>query len=85
MTWTPDDDCIAPDDVRDAGDMECGELLLLLRDRIATLSEKGVLKLTTRAPAASLDLKAWCRMTGHRMVKATPPDFYIQRNARRDR
>ena len=84
MTWIPDDDCIAPNDVWDAGDMECGELLLLLRNRVATLPEKGVLKLTTRAPAASLDLKAWCRMTGHRMLKATPPDFYIQRNTCRD-
>ncbi len=82
MIEIPDDDYIAPNDVWDAGELECGELLLPLRDRVAALPEDGVLKLTTRASAASLDLLAWCRSTGHRMLKAAPPDFYIQRNAR---
>ena len=83
MTEIPDDDDIAPNDVWDAGELECGELLLPLRDRVAALPDDGVLKLTTQAPAASLDLRAWCRLTGHRMLKAAPPDFYIQRNDRR--
>jgi tRNA 2-thiouridine synthesizing protein A len=82
MTEILDDDDIAPHDFWDAGELECGQLLLPLRDRVAALPDDGVLKLTTRAPAASLDVRAWCRLTGHRMLKAAPPDFYIQRNGR---
>ncbi len=35
--------------------------------------------LITRSTSATLDLLAWCRVTGHRMLKSDPPEFYIQR------
>jgi len=79
MNETCDDGSIAPDDVWDTGDLECGELLLLLRDRVAALQVGGVIRLITRPMGAKLDLLAWCRMTGHRLLKSEPPNFYIQR------
>jgi tRNA 2-thiouridine synthesizing protein A len=69
----------AADDVWDTGDLECGELLLPLRRRIQALPPGGILCLITRSPSARLDLLAWSRMTGHRVVKAIPPNFFIQR------
>jgi tRNA 2-thiouridine synthesizing protein A len=63
----------------DAGDMACGDLVLALRLRMNTLPAGGVLKVTARDPAAPLDLPAWCRLTGHRLLRAAHPDYHIQR------
>jgi len=79
MEETPENDYLAPDDVWDTGDLECGELLLPLRQRMDTLRVGGVILLITRPSGAELDLRAWCRITGHRMLKSEPPNFYIQR------
>ena len=67
------------EDVWDTGDLECGELLLPLRRRVEALRVGGIIKLITRSPSAALDLLAWCRVTGHRMLKSNTPHFYIQR------
>ena len=74
-----DDEEPACEDEWDTGDLECGELLLPLRRRVEALKAGGVIRLITRSTSAILDLRAWCRMTGHRMLKMNPPDFYIQR------
>ena len=74
-----DDEKLVCEDVWDTGDLECGELLLPLRRRVEALSTGGVLRLITRSPSAALDLHAWCRVTGHCMLKSDPPDFYIRR------
>lgn len=66
-------------DCWDAGDMACGDLVLALRGRLNALAGGTVLKVTARDPAAPLDLPAWCRLTGHRLLAAEHPDYFIQR------
>lgn len=65
----------------DAGDMGCGELILELRMRLAALSPGVVFKLTARDPGVPEDLPAWCRMTGHRLLRASPPEYLIERKS----
>jgi tRNA 2-thiouridine synthesizing protein A len=74
-----DDETPAYEDEWDTGDLECGELLLPLRGRVEALRAGAVIRLITRNASAVIDLRAWCRVTGHRMVKMNPPDFFIQR------
>ncbi|MBO0901945.1 sulfurtransferase TusA family protein [Cellulomonas sp. zg-ZUI22] len=49
----------------DGGDLGCARLLLLLRDRVATLPAGAVVHLVTSDPVAPIDLPVWCHMTGH--------------------
>ncbi|MBU6402441.1 MAG: sulfurtransferase TusA family protein [Verrucomicrobia bacterium] len=63
----------------DAGEMGCGDLVLELRDRLRSLAPGRVLKLTARDPGAREDLPAWCRLTGHRLLRVEPPTYWIQR------
>jgi tRNA 2-thiouridine synthesizing protein A len=63
----------------DAGTMGCGELILELRQRLGALPAGTTLKLIARDPGVPEDLPAWCRMTGHRLVQAAPPEYLIER------
>ncbi len=65
----------------DAGDLGCGDLVLELRTRLAALGPGQVLVLTAQDPGAPEDLPAWCRMTGHELVEARHPDYWIRRRA----
>jgi tRNA 2-thiouridine synthesizing protein A len=65
--------------VWDAGDLGCGELVLALRGQLHELRPGVVLRVIARDPAAREDLPAWCRLTGHRLVGATHPDYFVQR------
>lgn len=49
----------------DGGDLGCARLLILLRDRVATLPAGAVVHLVTADPVAPIDLPVWCHMTGH--------------------
>ena len=55
----------------DAGDLGCGELVIHLRTRLRAMPGK-VLKLTARDPGAPADIPAYCRMTGHQLVREEP-------------
>ena len=66
-------------DTWDAGAMGCGELVLELRVRMAGLPPGGVLRLVALDPGAPEDLPAWCGMTGHKLLKASHPEYLIQR------
>lgn len=68
-----------PDAHWDAGDLGCGELLILLRARIGALPGGAVLHLTARDRGAVEDLPAWCALTGHRLLRAEPPHYTLQR------
>lgn len=61
----------------DAGDMGCGELVLALRMRLREMPGK-VLKVVARDGGAPADLPAWCGMTGHALLHAEPPTFWIR-------
>lgn len=62
----------------DAGDMGCGEVIILLRIRMQGLKAGDVFKLTARDLGAPEDIPAWCRMTGRRLVRAEHPNYWIQ-------
>ena len=66
----------------DAGDMGCGEILILLRSRMRKLAPGEVLRLTTRDLGAHEDLPAWCRLTGRRLVFADHPNYWIEQRRR---
>jgi tRNA 2-thiouridine synthesizing protein A len=63
----------------DAGEMGCGDLVLELRSRLQSMVPGQVLQLNARDPGAREDLPAWCRLTGHTLVRAEPPTFWIKR------
>ena len=63
----------------DAGDLGCGDLVLELRIRLKAMQGGQVLRLTARDPGAPHDLPAWCGLTGHALVHADPPTFFIRR------
>jgi tRNA 2-thiouridine synthesizing protein A len=63
----------------DAGDMGCGELLLELLMRMKAMLPGQVFKLTSRDPGAREDLPAWCGLTGHSLISANHPVYFIRR------
>jgi tRNA 2-thiouridine synthesizing protein A len=67
------------EDSWDAGDMGCGELIVILRKRVRALPPGSVLHLIARDPGAVEDLPAWCRLTGHPLRKAAHPFYDIER------
>lgn len=65
----------------DAGDMGCGELVFELMMQLRALGPGQVFRLTTRDAGAPHDIPAWCRLTGHALVRAEPPHYFIRRKA----
>ncbi len=63
----------------DAGDMACGDLVLELRLRMRELSAGEVLRVRATDPGAPQDLPAWCRVTGHDLVRQETPRYWIRR------
>jgi len=61
------------DDLWDAGDMGCGELIMYLRIRLRAMPG-SVLKLVARDPGATEDIPAFCRMTRDELVHAAPDE-----------
>ena len=72
-------------EILDAGPTGCGELLMLVFQKMKTLAPGAVLEVLAYDPAAALDLAAWCRMTGHALrsqdVSTAPYRFHIQKRA----
>ena len=62
----------------DAGDMGCGEVIILLRMRMQKLGPGAVLKLTARDLGAPADIPAWCRLTGRRLLREEHPHYWIE-------
>ena len=63
----------------DAGELGCGEIALELRLRIGRLRPTEIFHLTARDLGVPEDLPAWCRLTGHKLVSAEPPNYWIER------
>jgi tRNA 2-thiouridine synthesizing protein A len=66
----------------DAGDLGCGDLVLQLRFRMETLEPGAVLRLIALDAGAPADVPAWCRLTGHALVAAQHPVYFIRRKER---
>ena len=59
--------------------MACGELVLKLRLRLKAMLPSQVLLLTAQDPGAPADIPAWCKLTGHSLLDAEHPQYWIQR------
>ena len=66
----------------DAGDMGCGDLVMELRMRLLAMVPGQVLRLVARDPGAPEDLPAWCRLTGHALLAAGHPVYWIRRKGK---
>jgi len=66
----------------DFGDQGCGELVLELRNVLRGMAAGEVLHLIARDLAAPIDLPAWCGLTGHSLLHASHPEYWIQRRNR---
>ena len=60
------------DEVLNAGEMSCGELIMLVFQRMKTLTAGKVLEVVTYDPGASEDIPAWCRMTANTLLDTIP-------------
>jgi tRNA 2-thiouridine synthesizing protein A len=70
--------------VIDGGDRACVALLLELRAHISHLPAGTVIHLIASDPAASIDLPAWCHLTGHAYlgpVRAATPIYALRNTA----
>ena len=63
----------------DAGNMGCGELVMQLRMQFQPLKAGQILKLTATDAGMPEDLPAWCRLTGHTLVRFNHPEYWIRR------
>jgi tRNA 2-thiouridine synthesizing protein A len=71
---------ITEDDTWDAGEQGCGELLIELRHRLRAMPGR-VLKLVATDAGAPEDIPAYCRVTGHVLISAKPPAYWIRARA----
>lgn len=65
----------------DAKDLACGDLALDLRIRMQGLRPGQVLLLRALDPGGEQDIPAWCRLTGHTLRAAAPPQYWIERRS----
>ena len=71
---------LIPDAMCDGGDLDCGSgLLLIIRDAMKPLPPGGLLEVRSREISVKEDLPAWCRLTGHHLVSADHPLYFIRR------
>lgn len=68
-----------PDLTWDAGDLGCGDLVLLLRGKLRAMLPGELLELTALDLGAPEDIPAWCNMTGNQLVFQEHP-LYLIRN-----
>ena len=61
-----------------AGDLGCGDLVLLLRGKLRAMLPGELLELTALDPGAPEDIPAWCNMTGNRLVFQQHPLYFIR-------
>ena len=62
-----------------AGSIGCGELLVKLYLRMRDLQPGQMFRLVSLDPAAPEEMPSWCRLTGHYLVSAQHPEYWIKR------
>lgn len=70
---------VEPFDEWDAGDLGCGDLLIILRGKIQRLPAGSCFKLIALDPGAIEDMPAWCNLTRHKLLVANHPLYLIQK------
>ncbi|HYA98245.1 MAG TPA: sulfurtransferase TusA family protein [Methylomirabilota bacterium] len=63
----------------DAGEMGCGELLIELSMKMKRLAPGQLFRLVALDPGAAEDMPAWCRLTGHALIRAAHPEYVMRR------
>lgn len=59
----------SPQALLDAGDATGVALSIAIRRRLRDLAAGQILEVVSRAPAARLDISAWCRLTSHQLLQ----------------
>ncbi|HEX5502991.1 MAG TPA: sulfurtransferase TusA family protein [Thermomicrobiales bacterium] len=62
----------------DAGATNCGRLIALVAEALGELVAGQVLGVVAYDPSAQVDLTAWCRLTGHRLLVATDAGDHLE-------
>lgn len=69
----------AHDEFWDAGPLGCGELVIELRRKLLPMQPGKIIQVIALDPGACEDMPAWCKMTGHALVDAQHPYYWIKR------
>lgn len=67
------------DEVYDSVDRGCGDFIIDLRGVMRELDPGAVLMIASRDAGAPIEIPAWCRLTGHRLLDAQPPFYLVQK------
>ena len=67
------------DEVYDALDRGCGDFIMDLRAAVKALAPGAVLMISSRDAGAPVEVPAWCRLTGHRLMDSRPPFYLIRK------
>ena len=67
------------DEIYDALERGCGDFIADLRAVMAELAPGDRLVVASRDAGAPIEIPAWCRLTGHRLVEIAPPFFLIRK------
>ncbi len=63
----------------DAGDQGCASGALdVIADRMRLLASNQTLEIRATDPSVTVDLTAWCRLTGHSLVMHTGDRYLIR-------
>jgi TusA-related sulfurtransferase len=57
----------------------CAQLAIGLRRELARVPAAELISISANGAGAAADIAAWCRMTGHRLIKADHPHYLIQK------
>jgi tRNA 2-thiouridine synthesizing protein A len=52
----------------DLGELSCGDLIMALLKAIRPLSPGTVMEVRALDPGAPIDIRAWCRLSGHTLL-----------------
>ena len=77
--WAPEDWACAA--AYDAEDKACGESIFDLRFFFQPLPAESRVRVTALDPSAPVDLTAWCRSTGHKLIDWHHPYYLIEKRA----
>ena len=57
----------------------CGSLIIGLKRQLNAIEVGELLQVTAHNEGAPVDLPAWCRVTGHRLVMAEHPIYVLEK------
>ena len=67
----------SPDRRFDGGETGCGEVLLDLRIFLRPLAPGTRVAILARDEGSPVEIPAWCRVTGHRLLEAKYPYYLV--------